>query len=126
MLFILFYLYIYLTSSPVNSSSSPSSPLPLLVRAALGEKVDRVPIWLMRQAGRHMAAYREICKAYPSFRARSESTKLSTQISLQPVLAYDLDACILFSDILTPLPAMGVDFDIKEGEGMEHLLIHIH
>ena len=87
---------------------------PLLVRAIRHEQVERPPIWLMRQAGRHMNAYRELCKRHPSFRERSEVAALSTEISLQPYRAYHPDAVIMFSDILTPLPGMGITFDIPE------------
>lgn len=90
---------------------------PLLVRAARGEPVERVPVWIMRQAGRHMKEYRDLCLKHPTFRERSETVELSTKISMQPVKRYDLDGCILFSDILTPLPAMGIDFDILEKKG---------
>mmetsp|Transcript_17006 Transcript_17006/g.17067 ORF Transcript_17006/g.17067 Transcript_17006/m.17067 type:complete len:381 (+) Transcript_17006:91-1233(+) len=94
-----------------------SSDDPLLLRAARGEDVERSPVWMMRQAGRHMQVYRELCKTHRTFRERSENADVATEISLQPWRAYGTDGCILFSDILTPLPAMGVDFDILEKEG---------
>jgi len=87
---------------------------PLLVRAARGEPVERTPVWMMRQAGRHMHAYRDLCAFHPTFRERSETASLSTTISLQPYHAYGVDGVIIFSDILTPLPAMGVDFSVSE------------
>lgn len=90
---------------------------PLLLRAARGEQVERVPVWMMRQAGRHMQVYRDLCKTFKTFRERSENADVATEISLQPWRAYKHDGCILFSDILTPLPGMGVDFDITEKEG---------
>lgn len=90
---------------------------PLLLRAARGEKVEYTPVWMMRQAGRHMQCYRDLVKKYPTFRERSEIPEVSTEISLQPFEAYGVDGCILFSDILTPLPGMGVQFDIKESSG---------
>ena len=80
---------------------------PLLLRAARGEKVESTPVWMMRQAGRHMQCYRDLVKQYPTFRERSEIPEVSTEISLQPFEAYGVDGCILFSDILTPLPGMG-------------------
>ena len=90
---------------------------PLLLRAARGETVERPPVWMMRQAGRHMKVYRDLCKKYPTFRQRSEIAEVATEISLQPWNAYQTDGVILFSDILTPLPGMGVDFDILEKAG---------
>jgi uroporphyrinogen decarboxylase len=94
-----------------------SSEDPLLLRAARGEEVERVPVWMMRQAGRHMKVYRDLVKKYPTFRERSENPDLATEISLQPYHAYGTDGCILFSDILTPFPGMGVEFDILEKIG---------
>jgi len=90
---------------------------PLLLRAARGEDVERTPVWMMRQAGRHMKVYRDLVAKYPTFRERSEIPEVSTEISLQPFNQYGVDGCILFSDILTPLPGMGVEFDIKEAAG---------
>ncbi|GCE64243.1 uroporphyrinogen decarboxylase [cyanobiont of Ornithocercus magnificus] len=90
---------------------------PLLLRAARGEIVERPPVWIMRQAGRHMKAYRDLSERYPSFRERSENPDLSYEISMQPFRAFRPDGVILFSDILTPLPGMGINFDIVESKG---------
>jgi uroporphyrinogen decarboxylase len=90
---------------------------PLLLRAARGEAVERPPVWMMRQAGRYMKIYRDLRDRYPSFRDRSEKTELAVEISLQPFRAFQPDGVILFSDILTPLPGMGISFDIHEGRG---------
>jgi len=65
-----------------------------------------------------MQVYRDLVKDYPTFRQRSETPDVSFEISLQPWRAYGTDGVILFSDILTPLPAMGVDFSISEGGGI--------
>ncbi|KAG7957072.1 hypothetical protein I3843_11G156300 [Carya illinoinensis] len=94
-----------------------SSPDPLLVKAARGDPVSRPPAWMMRQAGRYMAVYRKLAERYPSFRERSETTDLIVKISLQPWEAFRPDGVIIFSDILTPLPAFGVPFDIEEIRG---------
>lgn len=64
-----------------------------------------------------MQCYRDLCKKYPTFRQRSEIPEVAVEVSLQPWRAYNTDGCILFSDILTPLPGMGVDFDIDEKVG---------
>lgn len=98
-----------------SASSGTSTEEPLLLRAARGEAVERSPVWMMRQAGRHMQVYRDLVKKYPTFRDRSETPEAALEISLQPFEAYGVDGVILFSDILTPLPAMGVDFAISEG-----------
>jgi uroporphyrinogen decarboxylase len=94
-----------------------SSNDPLLLRAARGEKVDRPPVWMMRQAGRYMKAYRDLREKYPSFRERSEIPDVAIEVSLQPWRAFQPDGVILFSDIVTPLPGMGIDMDIAEGKG---------
>ena len=102
------------TAHKTARTAAASAPLglkmeeaPLLLRAARGEKVEYTPVWMMRQAGRHMQVYRDLVKKYPTFRERSEIPEVSTAISLQPWEAYGVDGCIYFSDILTPLPGMG-------------------
>lgn len=94
-----------------------STQVPYLLRAARGEAVDRPPVWMMRQAGRYMKVYRDLRDRYPSFRDRSEKVDLAIEISLQPFRAFQPDGVILFSDILTPLPGMGIPFDIIESRG---------
>lgn len=64
-----------------------------------------------------MKVYRDLCKIHKTFRDRSENADVATEISLQPYRAYGTDGCILFSDILTPLPGMGIDFEISDKEG---------
>jgi len=91
--------------------------LPLLLSAALGNKTNRPPVWMMRQAGRYMKIYRDLREKYPSFRERSENPELSYEISMQPYYAFKPDGVILFSDILTPLPGMGINFEIIESKG---------
>lgn len=87
------------------------------MKAARGDPVNRPPAWMMRQAGRYMAVYRKLAKKHPSFRERSETTDLIVEISLQPWKAFRPDGVIIFSDILTPLPAFGIDFDIEDVRG---------
>lgn len=94
-----------------------STQVPYLLRAARGEVLDRPPVWMMRQAGRYMKAYRDLRDKYPSFRDRSENPELAIEISLQPFRAFQPDGVILFSDILTPLPGIGIPFDIIESRG---------
>ena len=64
-----------------------------------------------------MKVYRDLCKIHKTFRDRSENVDVATEISLQPYRAYGTDGCILFSDILTPFPGMGIDFEISDKEG---------
>ncbi|KAM0001629.1 putative uroporphyrinogen decarboxylase [Helianthus debilis subsp. tardiflorus] len=90
---------------------------PLLLNAVRGEDVERPPVWLMRQAGRYMKSYQDICQKHPSFRERSENVDLVVEISLQPWKVFKPDGVILFSDILTPLPGMNIPFDIVKGKG---------
>lgn len=94
-----------------------STQVPYLLRAARGEVLDRPPVWMMRQAGRYMKIYRDLRDKYPSFRERSETVDLAVEISLQPWRAFRPDGVILFSDILTPLPGVGIPFDIVESRG---------
>jgi uroporphyrinogen decarboxylase len=100
-----------------SSSSASARKDPLLIRAARGEKVERTPVWMMRQAGRHIKEYRDLCEKYPTFRQRSEIAEVAVEVSLQPWRNYQTDGCILFSDILTPLPGIGADFVIDEKRG---------
>ena len=94
-----------------------STEIPYLLRAARGEVLDRPPVWMMRQAGRYMKVYRNLREKYPSFRERSENPDLAIEISLQPWRAFQPDGVIMFSDILTPLPGIGIPFDIVESKG---------
>lgn len=96
---------------------SGSNQVPYLLRATRGEVLDRPPVWMMRQAGRYMKVYRDLREKYPSFRERSENPDLAIEISLQPWRAFRPDGVIMFSDILTPLPGMGIPFDIVESKG---------
>lgn len=105
------------TEPETAATSASTSSDPLLIRAARGEKVERTPVWMMRQAGRHIKEYRDLVKKYPTFRERSEIPEVAVEVSLQPWRNYQTDGCILFSDILTPLPGIGCDFTIDEKLG---------
>ena len=99
-----------------TAASSNTGDRDILVRAARGEVVERTPVWLMRQAGRYMAAFREYSDKFP-FRERSETPAMAAELSLQCHRAYAMDGIIMFSDILTPLPTLGIDFDVVKGTG---------
>ncbi|KAK5844434.1 hypothetical protein PVK06_000573 [Gossypium arboreum] len=101
----------------IACSSITSGKIHYWFKAARGEPVSRPPAWMMRQAGRYMSVYRKFAEKHPSFRERSETTDLIVEISLQPWEAFRPDGVIIFSDILTPLPAFGVPFDIEEVRG---------
>jgi len=88
----------------------------LLLRVARGEQAERAPVWLLRQAGRYMKAFRSYSDRLP-FRERSETADIAVALSLQPYEAFRPDGVIMFSDILTPLPALGIDFDVIKGRG---------
>jgi len=98
------------------SANDGSKDDPILLRAARGEDVERPPVWLMRQAGRYMAEFRAYSEKYP-FRHRSETPEIAIELSIQPWRAFKPDGVIMFSDILTPLPALGVEFDVVRGKG---------
>ncbi len=95
----------------------PSHKGDRLLSAARSELVDRPPVWIMRQAGRYLKTYRHLRQKYPSFQERSENPDLAVEISLQPFHAFKPDGVIMFSDILTPLPGIGIPFEIIESEG---------
>ncbi len=86
------------------------------LRACRGLPVDRTPVWLMRQAGRYMEAYRAI-RARHSMLEVIRTPELAAEITLQPIDAFDLDAAIIFADILPPLIGMGLDLEFVKGEG---------
>jgi uroporphyrinogen decarboxylase len=88
-----------------------------LLRALLRQPTDITPVWLMRQAGRYMAEYNATRKRAGSFLKLAQSPALATEVTLQPVDRFPLDAAILFSDILTVPDAMGLGLYFAEGEG---------
>ena len=98
------------------TASAGSDDHDILLRCARGEQTSRTPVWLMRQAGRYMAEFRAYSDKYP-FRMRSETPEIAVELSLQPLRAFGVDGVVMFSDILTPLPALGVDFDVVKGTG---------
>jgi uroporphyrinogen decarboxylase len=86
------------------------------IRACRGEPVPYTPVWFMRQAGRSLPEYRSLREGIPMLESCTRP-ELITEITMQPLRRYDVDAAILFSDIVVPLRAIGVDVDIKPGVG---------
>lgn len=86
------------------------------LKAARGQKTDYTPVWYMRQAGRSQPEYRAIKEKYSLFEI-THQPELCAYVTRLPVEQYNVDAAILYKDIMTPLPAIGVDVEIKAGIG---------
>ncbi|MGM9988900.1 MAG: uroporphyrinogen decarboxylase [Bacillaceae bacterium] len=86
------------------------------LKACRGETIDHVPVWYMRQAGRSQPEYRKLKEKYSLFEI-THQPELCAYVTKLPVDNYGVDAAILYKDIMTPLPAIGVDVDIKSGIG---------
>ena len=89
----------------------------ILLRALLRESTPYTPIWIMRQAGRYLPEYNQTRARAGSFLTLCKSPDLATEVTLQPLARFALDAAILFSDILTIPDAMGLGLIFAEGEG---------
>ncbi len=88
----------------------------LFLRALKGETVDRPPVWMMRQAGRYLPEFMELKKKYDFF-TRCKTPELASEITVQPIRRYGMDAAILFSDILVIPQAMNVEVEMKPDFG---------
>ena len=89
----------------------------LLLRAALGEKVERTPVWLMRQAGRILPEYRKVRASVSGFIELAQTPELAAEVTIQPVDILGVDAAIIFSDILVIPEAMGLPYEMIEKKG---------
>ncbi len=89
----------------------------IFIKSLQKKTVDRTPVWVMRQAGRYLPEYRQVREKAGDFLSLCKNTELACEVTLQPLRRFDLDAAILFSDILTIPDAMGLGLHFLEGEG---------
>jgi uroporphyrinogen decarboxylase len=86
----------------------------LLLKAIRRETVPRRPLWIMRQAGRYLPEYREFREKH-AFKELAGNAELAAEVTLMPLKRYPLDAAIVFADIMSPMPALGIEFDFAPG-----------
>src|ERR671935_2812346 len=89
---------------------------PILVRACRREPVEHTPVWFMRQAGRSLPEYRQIRERYGLFEIVAQP-ELCAEVTLQPVRRHDVDAAVMFTDIMFPVLGMGVEVNLVESVG---------
>lgn len=89
----------------------------LILRAARGEKTERTPVWLMRQAGRILPEYRAVRSSLSGFKELVETPERAAEVTIQPVDILEVDAAIIFSDILVIPEAMGLSYEMVEKKG---------
>src|SRR5690606_1086150 len=86
----------------------------LLLETIAAQPTARRPLWIMRQAGRYLPEYRALRERH-GFKELAASPELATEVTLMPIRRFPLDAAIVFADIMSPLPALGIDFDFDPG-----------
>jgi len=100
----------------MSSTDFPPLKNDLILRVCRGESVERVPVWIMRQAGRYLPEYKAISSQHSFFEV-CRTPKLACEVTLQPVRRFDLDAAIIFSDILVIPQALGMQVEMIANEG---------
>jgi len=101
----------------VSDSAHSELKNDLYLRALSRQDVDRTPVWVMRQAGRYLPEYLKVRAQAGDFMSLCSTPELACEVTLQPIDRFDLDAAILFSDILTIPDAMGLGLHFEAGEG---------
>lgn len=99
-----------------DNLSFPPLKNDLLLRAIRGEKTEVVPVWVMRQAGRYLPEFREV-RSHHDFFTICQTPELACEVTLQPIRRFNLDAAIIFSDILVIPQALGMEVVMEPGEG---------
>ncbi len=89
----------------------------LLIRAHKGQSIERYPVWIMRQAGRILPEYRKVRSKLSGFKELVETPEFAAEVTIQPVDLLDVDAAIIFSDILVVPEAMGLSYQMIEQKG---------
>ncbi|GCE12192.1 uroporphyrinogen decarboxylase [Tengunoibacter tsumagoiensis] len=100
----------------ISSPVLPRTDAARFLQACKRQAVDATPVWLMRQAGRYMSEYRALRERYGILEI-IKTPELAAEVTLQPMRAFDLDAAIIFADILPPLEGMGLQLSFGKGEG---------
>ncbi|XP_075168818.1 uroporphyrinogen decarboxylase isoform X1 [Haematobia irritans] len=112
----IFILTFEMSFCPMSTQNFPVLKNDNVLRAARGEPVDRVPVWVMRQAGRYLPEFQEVRKQHDFFTV-CRTPELACEVTMQPLRRFDLDASIIFSDILVIPQAFGMTVEMQPGVG---------